>query len=191
MALVIGTGNLDNEEDMWLRMERLFDLYYQKLYVYAYAMVCDDDDARDVVSEVMQTVWEDWNCDAPRMQNASGGILYTLVRNRCLDMLKHEKVKGRYEAMMEATGEMADEEDVEEFERRIDDVREAVDRLPENSKRVLMCTYYKKMSYRETAEMLGMSENMVRKHMVKAFRLLREMLKFIILWYQISTFLVI
>lgn len=191
MALVIGTGNLDNEEDMWLRMERLFDLYYQKLYVYAYAMLCDEDEAKDIVSEVMHTVWEDWNCDAPRMLNASAGILYTLVRNRCLDMLKHEKVKGRYEAMMEATGEMADDEDVEEFERRIDDVREAVDRLPANSKRVLMCTYYKKMSYRETAEMLGMSENMVRKHMVKAFRLLREMLKFIILWYQISTFLVI
>lgn len=180
-----------SEQDIWLKMERVFDLYYQKLYVYAYAMLCDEDEAKDIVSGVMQTLWEDWKGDTPRMANPTAGMLYTLVRNRCLDILKHEKVKERYEAMIEATGEMADEEDVEEFERRIDDVREAVDRLPENSKRVLMCTYYKKMSYRETAEMLGMSENMVRKHMVKAFRLLRDMLKFIILWYQISTFLVI
>lgn len=180
-----------SEQDIWLKMEKVFDLYYQKLYVYAYAMLCDEDEAKDIVSGVMQTLWEDWKGDTPRMANPTAGMLYTLVRNRCLDILKHEKVKERYEAMIEATGEMADDEDVEEFERRIDDVREAVDRLPENSKRVLMCTYYKKMSYRETAEMLGMSENMVRKHMVKAFRLLREMLKFIILWYQISTFLVI
>lgn len=180
-----------SEQDIWLKMERVFDLYYQKLYVYAYAMLCDEDEAKDIVSGVMQTLWEDWKGDTPRMANPTAGMLYTLVRNRCLDILKHEKVKERYEAMIEATGEMADDDDVEEFERRIDDVREAVDRLPENSKRVLMCTYYKKMSYRETAEMLGMSENMVRKHMVKAFRLLREMLKFIILWYQISTFLVI
>lgn len=180
-----------SEQDIWLKMERVFDLYYQKLYVYAYAMLCDEDEAKDIVSGVMQTLWEDWKGDNPRMANPTAGMLYTLVRNRCLDILKHEKVKERYEAMIEATSEMADDDDVEEFERRIDDVREAVDRLPENSKRVLMCTYYKKMSYRETAEMLGMSENMVRKHMVKAFRLLREMLKFIILWYQISTFLVI
>lgn len=178
-------------DEMWKKMERLFDLFYHKLYVYAIGMLDDEDEAKDVVSNVMQTVWEDWNSPSPKMPDPTAAVLYTLVRNRALDMLRRQRVKEKYISMLNATSDFADDDEVLEFEERISDVNNAVERLPEKTRQVLLCTYYKKMSYKETSIQLGMSENMVRKHMIKAFRLLRDMLKIFILWYQFSILFVI
>lgn len=43
--------------DLWQKMEDLFSVFYQKLYVYAMGMLDDEDEAMDVVSGVMQTIW--------------------------------------------------------------------------------------------------------------------------------------
>lgn len=175
---------------MWQKMELVFDRFYQKLYVYALAMLEDEDESKDVVSGVMQTVWEDWNSPSPQMSKVTASILYTSVRNRCLDILRREKVHDRYLSMLEATEELTDDYQVQTFEARIQQVNAAVDRLPERTREILQCTYYKKMTYKQTAAYLGTSENMVRKHMIKAFALLREMLKMVIIWYTITTLFV-
>lgn len=170
-------------QDLWSKMENLYSLFYQKLYAYAMGMLDDEDVAMDVVSGVMQTVWEDWNSESPKLLNPSSAVLHTMVRNRCLDVLRRAKVKEKYVAMVEATTEFEDDEAVRDFEERIAEVRSAVNKLPEKTRNVLECTYYKKLSYRETAEWLGISEVTVKKHMMKAYKMLREMLKILIVWY--------
>jgi len=177
-------------KDMWLRMERLYDLYYQKLYAYAMGMLDDEEESKDVISEVMQKVWEDWNMPKPQYPNPTSSMLYTFVRNRCLDILRRDKVRDKYAEMMMATSELTNDDEVAALEERISRVQTAVEALPEKSRRVLMCTYYKKMSYRETAEELGISDNMVRKHMIKAFSLLREVLKMLFIGYLFDTLFV-
>lgn len=112
-------------------------------------------------------------------------MMYTMVRNRCLDILRRMKVKEKYALAIDSTSEFADDDEVREFEERITEIHEAVKRLPVKIRKVLECTYYEKLTYRETAELLGISENMVRKHMVKAFKLMREMLKMLIFWYML------
>lgn len=179
-----------NTHDLWQKMENLFYVFYQKLYVYAMGMLDDEEESMDVVSSVMQTIWEDWNNDTPKMSNPSSAMMYTMVRNRCLDILRRTKVKEKYAFTIEATSDFSDDDEVLEFEDRISEVYEAVKRLPAKTRKVLECTYYEKMTYRETAEFLGISENMVRKHMIKAFKLMREMLKMLILWYTLSVIFV-
>lgn len=186
---MLDSKHIDRKElkahDLWQKMENLFSVFYQKLYVYAMGMLDDEEESMDVVSSVMQIIWEDWNNDIPKMTNPSSAMMYTMVRNRCLDILRRTKVKEKYALMIEATSEFSDDEEVREFEERITEVQEAVKQLPAKTRKVLECTYYDKMTYRETAAFLGISENMVRKHMVKAFRLMREMLKMLILWYTL------
>lgn len=191
---MVNSEHIDSNElkthDLWQKMENLFSVFYQKLYVYAMGMLDDEEESMDVVSSVMQTIWEDWNNDTPKMSNPSSAMMYTMVRNRCLDILRRTKVKEKYAFTIEATSDFSDDEEVREFEDRISEVYEAVKRLPAKTRKVLECTYYEKMTYRETAEFLGISENMVRKHMIKAFKLMREMLKMLILWYTLSVIFV-
>ena len=62
-------------------MEQLYEQFYRRLYLFALAMVGDEEDARDVVSEVMVSVWQQWQSDADKTPTKS--FLYTATRNRC------------------------------------------------------------------------------------------------------------
>lgn len=156
------------------RMELLYKKFYRKLYLYAQTFLGNEDESKDVVGDVFQMVWEDWQQDGGRFSDPSGAFFYTTVRNRCLDNLRHTQASEHYADMLRATSPMLTDERVVEYERRIAQLHEAVLALPEPSRSVLRCVYYKKFSYRQTAEHLGMSENMVHKHMLKVFRLLRQ-----------------
>lgn len=156
------------------RMELLYEKYYTRLYLYAQTFLNDEEEAKDIVEDVFQAVWEGWKKDPKRLSSPSSAFFYTAIRNRCLDFLRHEKASENYTAMMKATEPLTTDTDVEDFEKRITRLCDAIRQLPAEDQRVLHHVYFKKMSYREAAQHLGMSENMVHKHMAKAFRLLRE-----------------
>lgn len=160
------------------RMELLYKKFYVKLYLYAQTFLGDEDEAKDIVSGVFQRVWEDWNNgDGKHITEPGSSFLYTAVRNRCLDKIRHNRASDNYAQMVNGSGRLENDEEVADFEQRIEKVHEAVKQLPEPGQTVLRCVYFLKLSYRQTAEKLGMSENMVHKHMVRMFRMLREMLK--------------
>lgn len=157
------------------KMELLYKKFYVLLYRYAQTFLLDEDEAKDVVSDVFQEVWEDWQKETSKYENLTSALLYTAVRNRCLDKLRHNKACDNYASLVKATESLATDGEVEEFERRILKLRAAIDSLPAHEQMVLRSVYFQHLSYADTAIQLNMSVNMVHKHMVKAFRLLREM----------------
>ncbi len=165
--------SMRNADDLG-RMELLFEKFYHKLYLYAYTFVDDEDEAKDIVGDVFQMVWEDWKSGRNKYQNPTASFFYTTVRNRCLDSLRHSVAVDRYEEMLKATGPLTTDDSVAAFEQRITRLHEAIAALPDPGQTVLQCVYFKNLTYKQTAEHLGMSVNMVHKHMVKVFRLLRE-----------------
>lgn len=158
-------------------MERLYKMFYVSLYRYAQTFLDDEDEAKDVVGDVFQRLWEQWQLADEPQQAPPPSFLYTAVRNRCLDKLRHDKACDNYASLVKATESLSTDGEVEEFERRIDKLRNAIDSLPMHEKMVLRTVYFRHLSYREAAVELSMSENMVHKRMVRAFRLLREMSK--------------
>lgn len=159
-------------------MEALFKRFYKPLYLYALTFLCDEEQAKDITGGVFQTVWEMLREGglAPDDRQAVG-FLYTTVRHRCLDKLRHDKAIDRYTRLQAGTTPLGTEEDVMEFEQRIQQVKEAIEQLPEPEKSILKCTYFRKMTYRETAELLHTSVNMIHKRMSKVFKMMRKMLK--------------
>lgn len=160
------------------RMEALFKRFYKPLYLYALTFLCDEEQAKDITGGVFQTVWEMLREGslAPDDRQAVG-FLYTTVRHRCLDKLRHDKAIDRYTRLQAGTTPLGTEEEVMEFEQRIQQVKEAIEQLPEPEKSILKCTYFRKMTYRETAELLHTSVNMIHKRMSKVFKMMRKMLK--------------
>lgn len=167
-----------NEDDSLTQyleeMELLYKKFYVSLYRYAQTFLDDEDDAKDIVGDVFQRIWESWQNEKVHIE-VSSSFLYTAVRNRCLDKLRHDKASSNYASFVKATESMATDEDVENFEKRIAKLSKAIDSLPAYEQMVLRSVYFQHLSYKETAAQLSMSENMVHKHMVKAMRLLREM----------------
>ena len=156
-------------------MELLYKKFYVLLYRYAQTFLEDEDESKDVVGDVFQRLWESWQATGEEMEAPSSSFLYIAVRNRCLDKLRHNKACDNYASLVKATESFVTDNEVEEFEKRISKLSKAIDSLPSHTQMVLRSVYFQRLTYKETAAQLGMSENMVHKHMAKAFRLLREM----------------
>src|SRR5690606_5494736 len=71
--------------------EMLFRTYYQPLCNYAYSFLHDREDAEEVVQSTFLSVWE--KRDALTIRSSVKPYLYAMVRNACLNALKHEKIK--------------------------------------------------------------------------------------------------
>ena len=160
------------------QMEFLYKKFYVRLHRYALTFLGDEDEATDVVGEVFLQIWESWQVGATINERKNiAAYLYTRVRNSCLDHLRHRKAIDNYNTFLKATSPFSTDAEVEDFEKRITRLREAIEKLPPSDRRVLKAVYFEHLSYKEAAERLEMSENMIHKHMTKAFRQLREMSK--------------
>ena len=95
-------------------IERMFRQHYEKMYNLARSILSDDDESKDVVSEVFTTILAD---DVVLMPESEEGFLRRSVRNRCLNLIAHKSVKER------VTKLLLDDADVilsEETDERLD-----------------------------------------------------------------------
>ena len=95
-------------------IERMFRQHYEKMYNLARSILSDDDESKDVVSEVLTTILAD---DVVLMPESEEGFLRRSVHNRCLNLIAHKSVKER------VTKLLLDDADVifsEETDERLD-----------------------------------------------------------------------
>lgn len=155
----------------------LFRTYYQPLCNYAYTFVQDRDEAEEIVQSTFLMLWE--KKETLEIRTSVKPYLYAMVRNACLNVLKHEKVKQQHAAFELAAGERTVESGARtmmasELENRIYSAMEA---LPEQCRMVFKLSRFEEMKYSEIAEQLNISIKTVENHMGKALRIMREQLK--------------
>ena len=102
-----------------------------------------------------------------------------MVRNACLNVIKHEKVKKQHVAFEMAGGEPSHESVSQgvvssELEVKIHD---AINTLPEQCRLVFQLSRFEDLKYAEIAQQLDISIKTVENHMGKALKLMRGQLK--------------
>jgi len=163
--------------------EEIYNEHYHALCSYAQRFVFNSEDTREIVQDVFVKIWE-------IRETLPGDInfktyLYTAVRNRCLDYLKHLKITNSYKATLlrqvsenMQNGTNASETPLEglitkDLEKSITD---AVEALPDKCREVFMLSRFEGMKYKEIAEKLNISVNTVETHMSRAIKALRKSL---------------
>ena len=157
--------------------EMLFRNYYQPLCNYAYTFLQDKEDAEEIVQSTFLLVWE--KRDTLAIRTSVKPYLYAMVRNACLNVLKHEKIKQRFAGEEIALGERGHDNvshtmESNELEYRI---KIAMNELPEQCRMVFKLSRFEELKYSEIAEQLNISVKTVENHMGKALRIMREQLK--------------
>jgi RNA polymerase sigma-70 factor (ECF subfamily) len=158
-------------------IEMLFKSFYQPLCQYAYSFLRDKDEADEVVQAAFVNIWD--RREELSIQTSVKSYLYRAVRNACLNVIKHERVKKEHETHELAQGEPVHEGTSEgvmmsELERRI---AAAMKALPEQCRLVFQLSRFEELRYAEIAEQLNISVKTVENHMGKALRIMREQLK--------------
>ena len=158
-------------------IEMLFKSYYQPLCQYAYSFLRDKDEAEEVVQAAFINIWD--KREGIAIQTSVKSYLYRMVRNACLNVIKHQRVIKEHEAHEAALGEPVYEGATQgviasELERKI---TLALKELPEQCRLVFQLSRFEELKYAEIADQLNISVKTVENHMGKALRIMREQLK--------------
>ena len=107
------------------------------------------------------------------MEHQSNGG-YSAARNKCLDLLRRDKARRNYASFIANMPAIENEDDVRLYENKIIQLRKAIENLPEPGKTILHCCYFRHLTYQQTAELLQLTLVVVRKNMLKVFKILRK-----------------
>jgi len=107
--------------------------------------------------------------------------LFRVATNLAVDHLRSEKARARHistEPVPEdVSNGMPSADTVIDYEQRLSILRKAVDELPPRCREVFMLHKFKGLSHMEIASQLGISRNMVEKHMIRGLAHCRDRLR--------------
>ena len=138
----------------------IFNTYFNALCAFGYKYIKDNSIIEDFVQEAFVSLWE-------KRENFNQTItvkafLYTTLRNRCLNHLKHQAVLQKHEQtlLFELESEQFFKQHVIE-EEVFNQLHLAIQKLPESAKKIMFLAL-NGLTNNEIAEELGVSINTVK-----------------------------
>lgn len=137
-------------------------------------MVRDPEAARDISQDVFLKAFE----GLPRFMMASSfkTWLYKIAMNSATDYMRKRKPNVDPEALTRLVDPGQSAADRLDQVRRLELLREAVDRLPEKQRAALQLRIYEEMDYREIARIVGGTAGGARGNFFQAVKTLRKAL---------------
>lgn len=144
------------------------DEYADNVFRFVVKHLGNEMSAKDVVQETFTKVWiKRDDIDYKKVKS----YLFTAAYNTMLDWIKKEKRSGD----IESTPEYGTDNNVNPDLKEILD--EALDRLPEVQKSVVLLRDYEGYNYAEIADITGLSESQVKVYIFRARKSLQAYLK--------------
>ena len=166
--LQLGDKNAVNE---------LYALYSVRLYGFAIGYLKSEADSLDVIQEVFVKLWD--NRANLKVEVNLEAYLFTVAKNTIISAFRKkisEKEYLEYLKMQVVKNSSGTAEQVD-YNLLSEQVRELVDRLPEQRQRIYILSKEKGYSNNDIAKELQISVKTVEDHMTKARRFLKENLK--------------
>ncbi|SMC95760.1 RNA polymerase sigma-70 factor [Pedobacter africanus] len=162
--------NLQDDDEAF---EHLFKMHFKALHAYAIAILRDEDIAEEVVQNMFLKFWE--KRELLNIQTSVKAYLYKCVYHDSLNLLKHEKIKTKYQDFatytMNSHNEPASSKvETSELERQIG---LALNELPEQCRTIFQMSRFEELKYREIADQLGLSVKTIENQMGKALKIMR------------------
>ena len=150
--------------------------YYGRMRRFASAYMSVED-AENVVQDVFLYLWE--NRESIEIHTNTDAYVFTLIRHKCLDYLKHKAVEEEY-----AREYLLSISSLEKLETTLESgvdiatiVSEAIGQLPPRCREVFMLCRIEGKTYKEVAEILSISNKTVENQMNIALKKLKSELK--------------
>jgi RNA polymerase sigma-70 factor (ECF subfamily) len=148
-------------------VDALVRKYGERLYVHAYCILKDANEARDVVQEVFIKALRE-----PRffdLEFKMQAWLYRVTRNLCFNLVRDRRRRDGILATVPRS-ELADSDPIEAVfgGERQEEVIEAIGQLTEDHRTILLLRYYEDMSYAEIARALSIKLGTVMSRLSRA-----------------------
>jgi RNA polymerase sigma-70 factor (ECF subfamily) len=151
----------------------IYERYHSLLYIYAHKKLHSKEESQDVIQDVLITLWNkrvDFSFDVSLKT-----YLFTAARNKAFDLFSHKKVEAKYIASLQSFIDIATEST--DFLVREKDLSALIEReiqaLPPKMRAIFELSRKDKLSHKEIAATLNISEHTVATQMKRALKVLR------------------
>ncbi len=157
-----------------LVFKQMFEQYYYPLRGFSGKFISDEGACDDIVQEAFLGLWN----KRKEIQNGNAvkGYLYSSVRNACLNYLRHENVKKKFEQLEQDPYAGSEIEDAFLVEEVHAEIYKSIKELPPQSRRVVLLSV-DGLANPEIAEEMEVSVNTVKTLKKRAYQALRSKLK--------------
>ncbi|MGB2224772.1 MAG: RNA polymerase sigma factor [Polaribacter sp.] len=153
---------------------QLYNLYCKAMFVVANRYVNDSFLAEDIMQESFIKAFK--SIDRYKNEVPFGAWLKRIVINQSIDALKKKKLE--LISMNEETLRVVDDEDWKVDESiTVDEVKSAINDLKEKYRLVLSLYLFEGYDHDEISQILGITSNTSRTHLLRGKRILKEKLK--------------
>ena len=153
-------------------IELMFRRHYEKMYNLARYILSDDDESKDVVSEVFTQILAD---DVVLLPESEEGYLMRSVRKRTHIEISEKSIKERVAKLLLDDADVILSEDTDE---RLEQLLLLIDNLePPIRKLIFRLRYLQDKSYQEVADEVGVSKVTVFNHLSKAMDWIKKQIK--------------
>ena len=166
-------------ENGQIDVSQLFRHYSKPLFYFALKFV-DEEQAKDIVQDIFYKIWEDKSI---KVSSSLNGLLFTMVRNKCLQQIEKQKVRDHYQ---QSANIRLKEEELQFYSAKTsslielelqEQLEKAIDNLPDKCREVFILSRFHDKMNKEIAEELGISIKTVEKHISRALKQIRIELK--------------
>jgi len=156
--------------------ESLFKTYYAPLCLFARNYIPNNDDCEELVQAFFLNLWE--KRKELTITSSVKNYLFSSVRNRCFNYLKHQRIKQTYQTAMLNSSEADNFDSIAFLEIDLmEKINSCIESLPPKRKEIFLLSREQGLKYREIAEQLGISIKTVEAQMGLALKDLRDQLK--------------
>ncbi|MFC0772387.1 RNA polymerase sigma-70 factor [Terrimonas alba] len=179
--------NIVNKEQLLEELfsdNNAFELFFRKHFVslcgfcqlkFGFSMEA----AKDIAHTAFIKLWESRLTLPPQLPVLA--YLYRVINNSSLDVLKHDKVKRRYEKHLiqsASVGKFRSEFENIEFKQMNADIQAAIAELPLQMQKIFKLCRYEGLKYAEVADQMNISVKTVETQMGRASVKLRQKLSY-------------
>jgi RNA polymerase sigma-70 factor (ECF subfamily) len=150
----------------------LFFRHYDALYRFLYRRIRDEETIKDMLQDVFAKLWQNRSNLEPGQS-----IKAYLFRSTNNILIDHFRKKSSSEMSLDDSTWLEPVTQPDDSFALEDTIRDAIQQLPSEIRRVFMMNRYDDLKYADIAEMLGISVKTVESRMTKALKSLRIALK--------------
>ncbi len=152
--------------------EKIFNIYYPVLCIYAKKIVGDLDEARDIVQDVFVKVYNDR--DNLAIDTSIKSYLYKAVHNASLNRIKQIKIHRHHHEYIKNQAPFSEDHDTMIKAELEEKIWQIIQSLPDKCRKIFEMNRFEGKKNKEIAETLGISIRTVETQISKALKILRE-----------------
>ncbi|MFA9390743.1 MAG: RNA polymerase sigma-70 factor [Prolixibacteraceae bacterium] len=151
----------------------IFHFHYSGMVVFVQKYIPDQAVADDIVQDFFVKLWI--NREHLNIETSLKSYFFASLKNRCIDHLRHEVIKGKAEKnLLEKVENLNDERNLLIESELRDQINLAIDKLPPACKEIFIMNRFEGLKPAEIALKKGISVRTVETHIGKALKILKR-----------------